>query len=77
MSNNINNLEKNLKDAFPKEDIKINPEVTLSPIDNIFDFLEENKIVMEITKDDEELEKDKELTTMLHTVADNDQIKIK
>lgn len=91
MSNNINNLEKNLKDAFPKEDIKIhklasettellvvskkaennsygfytpeisnpnsdNPEVTLAPIDNIFDFLEENKIVMEITKDEEEEE---------------------
>ena len=40
-------------------------------------MLEHNLTPRKDSSLNEELEKDKELTTMLHTVADNDQIKIK
>ena len=32
------------------------PKVTITTIDNLFDFLEDNKIIMEVTKEDEEEE---------------------
>lgn len=46
----VNNLDSN----NPSN----NPKVILIPIDNIFDFLEDNNIIMELTKEEEEEEEE-------------------